>query len=234
MAEEVKPTEPTKPTGDEPPHKPEPTKPKEKPAESVTDLIESAGINLNILKKVVEANEGELPTEYKDLFTEKHGKAIGDLIAKDVMSSYKEVRSKEEEGLKEVYSELEEAFAEITDQSGEESWKELQTWAKDNVEETDRKEINKLLKQGGIARKLALQELVTTFKESNDVQSNVQEQKAELIKGDKGSNSNIKPLTRYEYNREVEKLLKSGHSYETSPEIKKLQKRRVAGTKLGM
>ena len=129
-----------------------------------------------------------------------------------------------------IFDRVSEAFQGTTDQSGKETFEELSTWAKDNVSAEDRKEINALLRKGGLAAKLAIDSLVETFKASDSFIS----QPAELLQGDDTSSEyGGKPLDKIGYDRELRKLLGQGHDYDTSPEIASLNTRRMKAINRG-
>ena len=84
--------------------------------------------------------------------------------------------------------------------------------------------------QGGIAAKLAVQELISVFKASPEFSQAADLEVADSLSQDyKG-----KPLDKAGYNSELRKLIAAGHSYESSPEIKALNKRRMQSRNRGI
>lgn len=190
----------------------------------VTTLVESAGLTMKEVAEYAKANDGKVDLDTLTSLTEKHGEAIAELIADQIKDIHSERVKEANDRDKSVYDQVQEAFKDITEQSGEESWKELSTWAKTNVSNDHRTEINKLLAQGGLAAKLAVQELTTAFKESQGSQDT---QDADLLEADTPAPSGGGNITKQDYNMELDKLLAAGHQYGKSSEIKRLDDRRM-------
>lgn len=202
----------------------------------VTGLIEKAGLNMKEVAEYAKANDGKVDLETLVALKEKHGDAVADLIADQIKGIHTERTEAATKRDNEVYDQVKEAFADITsdpEQTGESMWEELATWSKENVSNEHRNEINKLLAQGGLAAKLAVQELTTVFKEAIGVNTN-EFQDAELLDGDKTPVTNDKSITKSEYNTELNKLTKAGHQYGESREIAALDARRMKSIQRGI
>lgn len=200
----------------------------------VTGLIEKAGLNMKEVAEYAKANDGKVDLETLVALKDKHGDAVADLIADQIKGIHTERTEAATKRDNEVYDQVKEAFADITsdpEQTGESMWTELATWSKENVSTEHRSEINKLLAQGGLAAKLAVQELTTAFKESIGTQ---EFQEAELLDGDKTPTTNDKSITKSEYNTELNKLTNSGHQYGESREIAALDARRMKSIQRGI
>ena len=248
---------PVVPTGEEPAAIPEP-KPDEKPEATpkkeepedgklpekevdkstlgqVTGLIEKAGLDMQDVAKYAKANDGKVDLETMVALQEKHGDAVASLIADQIKSIHTVQSKATTERENAVFDQVKEAFADITsdpEQTGESMWTELATWSKDNVSNEHRNEINKLLGQGGLAAKLAVQELTNAFKESLGTQ---EFQDADLLTGESLTpQSGGGELTSREYNTELNKLTKNGHQYGESREIAALDARRMKSRKRGI
>lgn len=197
----------------------------------VTGLVEAAGLTMQEVAKIAKANEGKLDTATMLALTEKHGEAVASLLADQIENIHATRTSEAAQRDQAVFDQVAEAFKGQTEQSGEESWKELAGWAKDNVSTEHRAEINALLAQGGLAAKLAVQELTTAFKES---QQSTEYQDAELLVADTTAKSDSGNITKQDYIREMNKLLAEGHEYGSSSEMAKLDARRTRSIKRGI
>tara|TARA_R110002096_G_scaffold110795_6_gene241980 strand:+ start:2887 stop:3672 length:786 start_codon:yes stop_codon:yes gene_type:complete len=199
----------------------------------VTGLLEQAGLTMKEVAEYAKANDGGVDLETMVALKEKHGDAIASLIADQIKGIHTERTEAANKRDNAVYDQVAEAFKDTTDQSGEDTWKELSTWAKDNVSTEHRADINKLLSQGGLATKLAVQELTTAFKES---QGSQEFQEAALLDGDAAaqSNSGGRDISKHEYNTELNALLKSGHQYDSSREVAALNARRTKSISRGI
>jgi hypothetical protein len=239
-AEPTPAVEPVDTPKDTPKESPKETKeePKEAPKDKsddsklnrVTSLIEDAGLDMKEVAEYAKANEGKVDLDTLVALKEKHGEAIADIIAEQIKSIHAERTSEAAKRDQDVYDQVAESFKDTTDQSGEETWKELAGWAKENVSKEHRAEINKLLTQGGLATKLAVQELAAAFKESQGKQ---EYQNADLMEADSTGKSSGGDITKQDYNMELNKLLKAGHQYGSSSEINKLDARRLKSIQRG-
>lgn len=225
------------PAKEEPKKEPEtPKEPKEEfnfntpIVEQVSKLLSDAGLNPQDVAKAVTANDGKITPDLIKSLSEKHGDAVASIVASQLEGFHKESTKVAATRDAEVYNQVEKAFEGITDQSGQDTWKELSTWAKENVPNDVRKDINKLLQQGGLAATYAINDLVSRFKSSDSFT-----QEAQLLEGSSLSNDNgVTPLSRSEYNAELRKLEQAGHVYGQSNEMAKLDKRRQLGMNRGI
>ena len=195
-------------------------------ATQVEKLLVEAGLDVAEVAKQMNNDSGSVSPELIKAVSEKHGEAVASIVLSQLQTLYTQNKNAATKQDAEVFSQVQEAFKGTTEQSGEETWKELSGWAKDNVKPDERKEINALLKQGGLAAKLAVQELITAFKGTSQ-----ETQQADLLSGDTVTSSTTVPLSRREYTMELDKLLNSGHVYGESQKIAALDKRRAAGTR---
>ena len=198
----------------------------------VTGLVEQAGLTMTEVAEYAKANDGAIDLDTMVALKEKHGDAVATLIADQIKGIHAERTSEANARDKAVYDQVEEAFKDTADegQTGEESWKELATWSKENVSNEHRAEINTLLAQGGLAAKLAVQELTNAFKEAHNVR---EFQDAELLEADTPAGVNGGNITKQDYVMEMRKLELAGHQYGTSAEMKKLDARRMKSINSG-
>lgn len=199
-------------------------------AKQAGDMLSAAGVDPVKARDAITANGGQCTPEIYQALVNKHGEGMASLLANQMTQLHKAGVEKGKESDQAVYTQVEEAFKGVTTQTGEETWKELSAWAKTNVDAAQQVELNKVLSQGGLAAKLAVQELITMFQGSGDY--------AQEMVGLEGDNRPAAPkggdLTRGEYNAELDKLLAKGHSYETSSEVKALQVRRARSAQRGI
>lgn len=199
-------------------------------ATKLAGLLEQAGLVPTDVTKSVTANGGEVSDELRTKLTEQHGEAVADLIIGQLQGLHKETVAKVQERDKAVFDQVQEAFKDITEQSGEETWRELATWAKTNVPNEERNELNKMIQAGGLQTKLAITYLVDTFKTSNDYEQPAQLEEAQSNNAPKG----LGPIDRATYQRELKALEAKGHVYGQSKEMATLDARRNAGIARGM
>lgn len=195
----------------------------------VTKFLDDAGLNSeSVIKEFVD--DGELSVDSMKALVEKHGEAVASLIVDKLKGLHKQSVEAAEERDQAVFKQVEEAFKGLTDQTGEKTWEELSGWAKENVPNEERAELNRMLQGGSLQAKLAIDYLVSTFKKSDAFS-----QPAELLDTDNVSEEyGLKPLSRTEYLRELDVLLAKGHDYNTSPEIRQLEARRQKGMSRGI
>ncbi len=193
-------------------------------AEQVKSFLTDAGLTPADVAKSVTENDGEVTPEIMAALVEKHGEGVAGLIKDKLAGLHQSNVAAATAQDNKVFAQVEKAFEGVTDQSGSDTFKELATWAKENLSTTERKEINALLAQGGKAAELAVGSLVDSFKQSDSFV----EQPASLMQADDTSTEyGGKPLDKVGYDRELRKLLNDGHNYDTSPEIAALNSRRT-------
>lgn len=196
----------------------------------VENLIKEAGLTPKEVRDAIEGNDGKVTPELLKALVEKNGELVGKLVADKLEGFHKEAQEKLSNQQTAVYTQVEEAFKGATTQSGKDTWNELSTWAKTNLPNSERNEINQLLAKGGLSAKLAVQELVNQFKGSNSYS-----QPAKLVEGNNAANSGgVSPMSKTEYTAALRQLEAKGHVYGQSQEMAKLDARRTAGIKRGI
>lgn len=196
----------------------------------VEKLITEAGLNAQDVARIVTENDGKATPELIKALADKHGDAVASIVAEQLSGFHTANKNKAAQRDQAIYDQVQEAFKGVTEQGGKETWAELAGWAKQNIPNEERKEINKLLAQGGIAAKYAVDDLVSRFKSSESfVQS------ADLMSGDATPNDyGVKPLSKAEYTMKLRELEAKGHIYGQSQEMAALDKRRMAGMQRGI
>ncbi len=200
----------------------------------VSGLIEKAGLTMQEVAEYAKANEGKVDLDTLVALNETHGEAVASLIVDNIKSIHTERLEAANQRDTEIFNQAKELLSDVSsdpEQTGESIWKELATWSKDNISNENRTEINKLLAQGGLAAKLAVQELTTAFKESLGT---TEFQEAALLDGDSKAISNNQDISKNEYNLELNKLLDSGHNYDESREVAALRVRRTKSLQRGI
>lgn len=198
----------------------------------VEGLLADAGLSPKEVVTLVSKEDGQVTPDILKALVDKHGEAVASLVVDNLQGFHEKSKTEATNRDKVVFDQVQEAFKGITEQSGEDTWKELSAWAKDNIPNAERKEINALLGKGGKAAKYAVQDLVDQFKNSDTY-----EQPAELLDGDSLGDDTFgggKPLDKAGYDRELRKLLNEGHVYGQSAEINALDRRRMKALKRGM
>ena len=191
-------------------------------AQQLAEMVTQAGMNPSEVLKAVQGNNGVATPEIYAALLAKHGEGMASLLSSQMTQLHEDSVSKSNVADKAIFSQVEKAFNGVTKQDGAETWKELATWAKANLEETKVTEMNTLIKQGGMAAQLAVQELTNAFMASGDYT-----QPAQLLEGDNTpSVSTGGDLTRQEHNEQVRALIAKGHQHGTSREIAALGTRR--------
>lgn len=196
----------------------------------VEKLITEAGLNAQDVARIVTENEGKATPELIKALADKHGDAVASIVAEQLSGFHSANQAKANKRDQAIFDQVQESFKGVTEQGGKETWGELAGWAKENIPNDERKEINKLLAQGGIAAKYAVDDLVSRFKSSESFS-----QSADLITGDATAQDfGVKPLSKQEYVSELRKLEAKGHVYGKSQEMAALDKRRTAGLQRGI
>ena len=194
----------------------------------LTGFFKDAGLDLKDVAKQV-TTDGTLSIDAFKKLVDKHGESVAGLIKDKVMNMHEKsqalVKSRDEA----VFTQVQDAFKDTTDQDGKTTWSELSTWAKTAIPKGERAEINALLKQGGIATKLAVSSLINQFKQSDSFVQVEQLEQADGLSDDYKGGS----LDKAGYDRELRKLLDAGHDYATSPEIATLDNRRMKTLRRG-
>lgn len=199
-------------------------------ATKVQPFLESAGLVPSEVALEVTKAGGEVSIEIMAKLVEKHGEGVAGLIKDQLSALHVSNVTSAKAADNKMFSQVEEAFKGVTEQSGADTFKELATWAKSNLTVAERTEINGLLKQGGKAAELAIGSLVNSFKGSEAFVP----QPAKLLTADNTASSPTRqPLDKAGYSRELRKLMEAGHNYETSPEIATLNARRTKSMNRG-
>lgn len=197
--------------------------------DQVQHMIKAAGLNVQDVIAQVSAEGGEVSPSIMKALADKHGEGMAMLMAGTIKGIYESNVAATAAKDKAVFDQVQEAFKGITEQTGQETWKELAGWAKENIPTEERKEINKLLAAGGFSAKLAVDALVNRFKGSDGFT-----QQGQMVEADGVSNAgSMNPLSRDDYTRELRVLMDKGYSYE-SREVQDLQTRRMLGQKRGI
>lgn len=186
----------------------------------VEGFLKVAGIQASQVEQEVIALGG-ISEGTKKALVDKHGEATTNLIVNQISSIASAQKEAEQQLATMQHTLVQEAFAGVTDQSGEQTWNELLGWCRTNVDVETRTSLNNMMKAGGFQAKQAIEFMVSTFKQKNGV-----EQTGQLLNGanEQGSSTNTE-LTASAYSRELEKIV-AKHGYD-SPERKALDAQRM-------
>jgi DNA-binding transcriptional ArsR family regulator len=198
-------------------------------AKGVEGFLKEAGLTPSKVAAEIATN-GDVTPDILRKLEEKHGPNVAGLVADQLRSLNEATQSQINSQNTEIFNTVAEAFKDVTQQDGSQTWNELSNWAKQNVPNTEREEINKLLAQGGLSAKLAVNELVSRFKSSDSYVQPLDREQGDKLTNDFGTPA----LDKDGYDRELRKLLDEGHNYATSPQIQQLQKRRMKSMNRGM
>lgn len=198
--------------------------------ERLEQFLADANLKPSDVAKAIAENDGRMTVDVLKALEEKHGAGVAALIADQIVQVHQDSVKAVKDRDAAAFKVLEQEFAGITQQSGEETFRELNTWATEHVPKEERQELNKMLQQGGLSAQLALKHLASQFKASNDITV-----PAGLVTGDKtGNTSSMAPISKAEYTHQLRELEKKGHVYGQSQEMAKLDARRAAGIKRGI
>ena len=193
-------------------------------------FLAEANLKPSDVAKAVAENDGRMTADVLKALEEKHGVGVASLIADQIVQVHKDSVASVKRRDEAAYKVLEAEFADVTKQSGVETFKELNTWAVANVPKEERAELNVMLQKGGLSAQLALKHLAAQFKASANITI-----PAGLVGGDNTSNAGgLAPLSRAEYTNQLRALEAKGHVYGQSQEMAKLDARREAGRKRGI
>lgn len=200
-------------------------------AQQLAEMVTAAGMNPSEVLKAVQGNSGVATPEIYAALSAKHGEGMAALLTGQMTQLHETSVTASSAADKAIFDQVATAFEGVTKQTGEETFKELGTWAKANLEDAKVTELNALIKQGGMAAKLAIQELTNAFSNSGDYA-----QPAQLMEGDNTPSTEGKggDLTRQEHNEEVRKLMAKGHQHSSSREIAALGRRRQKSMSRGI
>lgn len=136
---------------------------------------------------------GKLSEMTTALLRQAHGEHA-DLIIANVEHTHTQLAAQEAKAESEAHGIVAELLGVDAAQGGAEMSKVV-SWAVNSLPENEVAELAELIDRGGIASKLALQQLVTGYSQGNS-------QPANLVAGDVRTNTNAVHMTRDEYNRQ--------------------------------
>jgi hypothetical protein len=200
-------------------------------AQQLAEMVTQAGMNPSEVLKAIQGNNGVATPEIYAALQAKHGDGMASLLTGQMSQLHETNVTASAKADKAIFDQVEKFFEGVTKQSGEETFKELSTWAKANLPQDKVDQMNALIKAGGMGAQLAIQELTTSFQNSGDYT-----QPPQLMEGDNtpANNSGGGDLTRQEHNEAVRKLVQKGHRHGTSQEIAALGRRRTKSMSRGI
>ena len=200
-------------------------------AQQLAEMVTQAGMNPSEVLKAIQGNNGVATPEIYAALQAKHGDGMASLLTGQMSQLHETNVTASASADKAIFDQVAKSFEGVTKQTGEETFKELSTWAKANLPQDKVDQMNALIKTGGMGAQLAIQELTTSFQNSGDYT-----QPAQLMEGDNtpANNGSGGDLTRQEHNEAVRALTQKGHQHGTSQEIAALGRRRVKSMSRGI
>lgn len=193
--------------------------------EQLKNFVTAAGFNADELTRDF-METGEVPQALYDKLVDQHGEPVANLLMQQMDDQREAQIAVNNETDKKMFSHIEKAFEGITEQSGADTWKELKTWAGENMKD-QKDELNNMLAQGGLQAQMAIDHMIATFKASDEFT-----QPAQLESGEDRTNTGRgTAISKQEYNDQLRELLKT-KSYD-SKEVQDLQRRRMKAIQRG-
>ncbi|APD18161.1 hypothetical protein [Vibrio phage JSF7] len=193
----------------------------------VESFLKTAGISREQVEQEIEAF-GKLTDGTKRALKEKHGAATANLIEGQVNMIAAQIMAKEAKLEQMQHNMVAEAFKGVTTQTPAESWMELLTWARTNIDVNTRAALNRMMQSSEFEAKQAVQYMIDALKQKQGVS-----QQGQLLNGDgaQGLGGGGDTLTASQYARELEAIV-AKHGYESN-ERKQLDARRLRSQRNG-
>ena len=179
-------------------------------ANSALTLLQNAGMTPEETKALVfdALQAGDISKIDRDALVEKVGKEKTTLVMAGFTSFLNDAKAKAETILKDVHTTV----------GGEDNWKAVTTWAKENVSEADLAEYRSMIDAGGAQARFAASELASKY--NGDANNTTLDAGAQEITGDSKPQSSGRTLSKLEYVAEMEKAHDNGASPAVIEEIK--------------
>lgn len=188
-------------------------------------FLDAAGVTRSQVEQELSAT-GSLSEATRQALVAKHGEGVTNLIANNVQSIYQSAKTTAQNVLNERYSYVQEAFKDMTQQTGQDTFRELTSWWMDNdpatgqprMDNQTRAMYNKMLKAGGAEAKLALDNLIKGFRESNGAP----QEQAFQVEGNNNSGlgGSSTMLSASEYYKQYDAIVRK--EGENSPKLRQL------------
>lgn len=193
----------------------------------VEGFLKTAGIQASQVEQEIAALGG-LSDATKKALVDKHGAATANLIFNQINSIAQAEQARGQQLQQMQWDMVGEAFKGVTEQTPQESWNELLTWSRENIDQDTRRELNSMMRAGGFQAKQAVKYMIDTLKSKQGM-----EQHGQLLNGDNlnQAQSGNTELSASAYSRELDKVV-AKHGYD-SPERRALDARRNASRQRG-
>lgn len=153
-------------------------------------FIDAAGITRSQVEQEL-SQTGSISEATRRALVAKHGEGVTNLITNNINTMYESTKTQSQNVLNERFSYVQEAFKDMTQQTGEQTFQELVGWWNDTdpttgqprMDKATKSVYNKMLKAGGAEAKLALDNLIKGFRENNGAQ----QQQAFSVEGNNNS-----------------------------------------------
>ena len=163
---------------------------------AVLQLLQNSGVPIGEAKELLfdAVVEGKPENIDKAKLEEKVGKVKAHLILTGVKAFVKDTAEKAQGIVKTIHETV----------GGESNWKQIASWAKDNVDKEQLADLSELIDQGGVKAKLAAKELKELY-EAADGNSSL-DTKEVTPKGGTPKDTPFRPLSASQYAEELERL----------------------------
>lgn len=153
-------------------------------------FMDAAGVSRSQVEQEL-SQTGSISAATRQALVAKHGEGVTNLIANNIQTMFQSAKTQSQNVLNERYSYVQEAFKDMTPQTGEQTFQELVGWWNDadpatgqpRMDKATKAAYNKMLKAGGAEAKLALDNLIKGFREQNGAQ----QQQAFSVEGNNNS-----------------------------------------------
>lgn len=190
-------------------------------ADSVLSELQEAGISTEDAKALIYdplLEHGDPTKIDRDALIEKVGKARANLVMAGIENYVGRNNAAAEEAVGIVYETA----------GGKEGWEKVAAWARENVSDKDRADLNALMDQGGRKASFAASEYVRMH---NEAEGTTSVGRGETLEGDAKAGDVGEAISRVEYAERMEKAHRLGPK---PGEIAAIQRARERGRKKGL
>lgn len=190
--------------------------------QQVTAFLKSAGVSADQVKQEMVAF-GQLTEGTKKALVDKHGAATANLIMGNINQIAQGMQAQAAALETMQHNMVGEAFKGVTQQTPAESWNELLTWCRTNIDVSTRTQLNAMMQAGGFQAEQAIKYMIDTLKAKTGVEQHGAPVQAD---GSRGASAGVGDLDASTYAREhAAAVQKFGLN---SPEVAALDQRRMA------
>lgn len=145
----------------------------------VQAFLDTAGISRSQVEQELSSN-GKVSDRTMRALVATHGEGTTNLLVNSISTMYQSSKNQATSAAAARHDYVAEAFKDVTQQTGAETFRELTTWwqqpdpatGQPRMDDNMKREINTMLKAGGLSMKMALDHLINGFREQNGQQQN--------------------------------------------------------------